>query len=50
MIDPSTLRKLATDLRSEAERRETQRAEKAAHVIKAAAGLGVLKLSIRRPA
>lgn len=48
MISSGTLRKLASDLRVEADRRDDDRREKAAHVVKAAAGLSLLKLSIRR--
>lgn len=50
MIDATALRKIATELREEADRRDVERVEKAAHVVKAAAGLGLLRLSIRRPA
>lgn len=49
MIDSSALRKLATNLRVEADRRDAVRVEKAAHVVKAAAGLGLLRISMRRP-
>lgn len=48
MIDSGTLRKIAADLRGEADRRDQERREKAAHVVKAAAGLGLLKLMTRR--
>lgn len=50
MTDSTALRKLASDLRVEADRRDAARNEKAAHVIKAAAGLGLLQLSMRRSA
>lgn len=50
MTDADTLRKIAASLREEADRRDDERREKATHVVKAAAGLGLLRLSIRRPA
>ena len=50
MIDATGLRKIAADLRVEADRRDAERREKAAHVVKAAAGLGLLRISLRRSA
>lgn len=44
------LRKLAADLRAEADRRDVQHREDAQHVVKAAAGLQLLSLRVRRPA
>ena len=44
------LRKLANDLRTEADRRDVQRREDAQHVVKAAAGLQLLSLRVRRHA
>jgi hypothetical protein len=50
VIDSSQLRKIATDLRIEADRRDVEHREKAAHIVKAAAGLALLRRSIQRPA
>lgn len=49
-VEADTLRKLAREMREEADRRDAEKRVKAAHVVKAAAGLGLLSLRLRRTA